>query len=325
VRVSVGTFNLNNLFSRWNFSGAVDELEDGGTVGALTLRYEFTDPGSYVLRTFRGRLVKEKRPRDTERVAARIIEYDLDVLAVQEVENISTLRQFNDRHLGGLYPHVALIEGNDARFIDVGLMSKLPLGALASFQAAVHPEAPEERVFSRDLVEVEVLDPKRRRRLFTLYVTHLKSKFVPYPIDPVEGAAANDARRRRQAESVATIVGSRQRPDGRYVIVGDMNDLPDAAPLAPLQTIEGRALVDGLAVVEETRPPPADPSGPGPATPRWTHRFKPTRQEPRYELLDQIWLSESMGRRLEAAKVGRRRILTGEGSDHDPVWVILDV
>ena len=45
---------------------------------------------------------------------------DLDVLAVQEVEDIDTLRQFVREELKGLYPHSALIEGNDPRLIDVG-------------------------------------------------------------------------------------------------------------------------------------------------------------------------------------------------------------
>jgi hypothetical protein len=33
-----------------------------------------------------------------------------------------------------MYPHVVLVEGNDPRLIDVGLLSKLPLGA--SWQTA---------------------------------------------------------------------------------------------------------------------------------------------------------------------------------------------
>jgi hypothetical protein len=40
------------------------------------------------------------------------------VLAVQEVEDIEAVGDFTRFHLGRLYPHVTLIEGNDARFID---------------------------------------------------------------------------------------------------------------------------------------------------------------------------------------------------------------
>jgi exonuclease III len=175
------------------------------------------------------------------------------------------------------------------------------------------------------LLEVEVLDPQRRRRLFTLYVNHLKSQFVPFDEDPVVTGARNDARRRRQAETLARIVAERQRPDGRFVIVGDMNDGPGSDALAPMLEIEGRALGDGLAVLSETRPAPADRSGPGPADTRWTLRFKPSGEPARYVLFDQIWLSQAMTPRLAGAWIDRRIRLTGDGSDHDPAWVVLDV
>jgi hypothetical protein len=52
---------------------------------------------------------------------------------VQEIEDIDTLRQFVRDDLAGLYRHVVLIEGNDSGRIDVGLLSKLPLGGVTSF------------------------------------------------------------------------------------------------------------------------------------------------------------------------------------------------
>ena len=72
----------------------------------------------------------------------------------------------------------------------MGLLSRLPLGGVTSWRHAVHPEAPQHPVFSRDLLEVEVLNERRTKRLFTLYNTHLKSHFVPFGQDPVAGAAA---------------------------------------------------------------------------------------------------------------------------------------
>ena len=110
--VSVGTFNLNNLFSRWNFRGAIDAIEAGGQDSAVTVSYPFDDPDTFKIRTFKGRLVQPKDEVDTERIAARILAMDVDVLAVQEVENIGILRQFNREQLGGLYDFQVLIEGN---------------------------------------------------------------------------------------------------------------------------------------------------------------------------------------------------------------------
>ena len=62
------------------------------------------------------------------------------MLAVQEVEDIDILRQFNQEYLGGRYAYQVLFEGNDRRFIDVGVMSRLPIGAATSYQTAVHPD-----------------------------------------------------------------------------------------------------------------------------------------------------------------------------------------
>jgi hypothetical protein len=142
MTVTVGTFNLNNLFSRFNFTAAVTE-----TPSALSGGVKLTfDEGDIRVRTFLGRLVKAKDHGETETIANRIKAMDVDVLAVQEVEHIGILRQFNRDFLGGLYDHVALIEGNDPRLIDVGLLSKLPLGAITSHQTATHPDDPGRRV-----------------------------------------------------------------------------------------------------------------------------------------------------------------------------------
>jgi predicted extracellular nuclease len=119
--IKVGTFNLNNLFSRFNFSAAVSAIQEGG--GGITVRYEFTEEDNFRLRTYRGSLVKAKKSADTEKVVERIIDMDLDVVAVQEVENIDILKEFNLDNLNGLYKHTVLIEGNDPRLIDVGVLS----------------------------------------------------------------------------------------------------------------------------------------------------------------------------------------------------------
>jgi predicted extracellular nuclease len=101
-------------------------------------------------------------------------------------------------------------------------------------------------VFGRDLQEVEIWSSGRTIRLFTLYNNHLKSNFVPFDQDPVAGAAAANARRRRQAETVARIAEARMRPDSRYIGLGDMNDPSDSLDLAPMTTAPGLGLVDAL-------------------------------------------------------------------------------
>jgi endonuclease/exonuclease/phosphatase family metal-dependent hydrolase len=325
MNLKVGTFNLNNLFSRFNFQGAIDEIEQAdGAAGSLTIRYEFTDPDTYRIRTFLGRLVKAKDPDDTAAIARRIISMNVDVLAVQEVENVELLRKFNRENLGGLYRHEVLIEGNDARFIDVGLLSKLPVGAVTSHQTAPDPDRPGRPVFGRDLLEAQILSASGSRLLFTLFNNHLKSHFVPFYQDPIRGAIEADALRRRQAQAISRIVGSRMRRDARYVIVGDMNDPPDSPDLRPMLTIDGRSLVDGLKNPAETRPSKRERVGPGPRTTAWTYRFKESGKPPTHRLLDHMWLSAALENRQVSATIDRRTTHGGDGSDHDPAWIELE-
>ncbi|MBN2566075.1 MAG: endonuclease/exonuclease/phosphatase family protein, partial [Candidatus Eisenbacteria bacterium] len=195
MAIKVGTFNLNNLFSRYNFTGEIDAIEDGETDLDSTITYEFTDEGSYRIRTFMGRLVKEKPLDEREMIADRIIEMDVDILAVQEVEDIDTLRRFARDDLGGMYPYQVLVEGNDPRLIDIGVLSRLCIGGITSWQQAVHPDDPENLVFGRDLLQVDILNDARTRTILTLFNNHLKSHYVPYDQDSVLGAKLANERR----------------------------------------------------------------------------------------------------------------------------------
>lgn len=82
-------------------------------------------------------------------------------------------------------------------------------------------------------------------------------------------------------------------------------------------------LVDGLANPTETRPAPAD--NPPPPTVAWPHRFKPGGQPAEYELFDHVWLSPALATKQIGAFIDRRTRRTGDGSDHDPAWVVLDL
>lgn len=321
--VTVGTFNLNNLFSRYNFRGEIDAIQSGDTALNSSVKYSFTGNDTFRIRTFKGKLVKGKGVADRSAVAKRIISMDVDVLAVQEVEDIDTLNRFARDDLGGMYPYRVLVEGNDPRLIDLGLLSKLPVGAVTSWRHAVHASDPGTPVFGRDLLEVEILNATRGRKLFTVFNNHLKSHFVPVGQNPVVGAQRANARRRRQAEKAREIILARTRPNSPFVVLGDMNDSPDSPDLAPLVASAGLPLANALTNPHETRPP--RPDQPPPQSASWTHRFKPTGQPAEYELYDQIWLSQSLRPRQTGAFIDRRTKHGGDGSDHDPAWIGLDL
>ena len=172
-------------------------------------------------------LVDEQATRNTAQVVRDI---GADVLAVCEAEGRSALMQFSHvllKQVGGeAYEHVMLIDGNDERGIDVGLLTKpeYPIVWMRS-----HVDDKSERgglVFSRDCAEYLVWTPTGQR--LWLLVNHFKSKGY----GTQEGS---DRRRRHQAARVRDIY-HRLRGEGETLIavVGDLNDTPASDPLQPL-------------------------------------------------------------------------------------------
>jgi len=313
--IAVGTFNLNNLFSRFDFSADVSTAAPSTVKVEERTSFSFDDPAGFKLRTYLGKLVVGKSAAERKLIADRIKRMNLDVLAVQEVEDIDTLRQFNRDDLDGLYPHTVLIEGNDPRLIDIGRLSKLPLGAVTSWQHIPDP-LDGNPLFSRDLLQVDVLHTSRKERLFTIFNNHLKSHFVPFTAsDPAAEQARANELRRRQCQAAATIIAAETRPNSRYLVLGDMNDPPDSDFMAPLAQSAQLNLTFGLTNPTETRPAPGSPPPPSVA---WTERFKPSGKPAVYTLMDQVWLSPAPAAKQTGAFIDRRGKVGGDGSDHDP-------
>ena len=320
MTLTVGTFNLNNLFDRWNFEGALDVLASG--TRSVPATYTFDDEHRRRLQLDgHGKLLLAKKPEDTNRVAERLLAAGVDVWVVQEIENVDVLREFNREHLNGSYEHVMVIDGNDStRFIDIGILSRRPLGGVTSYQRAFHPAVPNRPIFSRDLVEAEILDA-RGRRVLTVFGTHLKSKFVDFTVqNPVAAAAAAMLLRTQQAETIVRIIGQRMSTRQRYMLCGDMNDTPDSPALVAYAQA---GLVNALTAPTEVGT--VTTTVDLPASPAWTSTFKAARQPRTFDLIDQIWMSPALAPRLSAAFIGRRRKLARDGTDHDPAWVSLDL
>ncbi len=322
MAVKVGTFNLNNLFSRYNFEGEIEAIKEADVSLENKITYEFGSDGHYKTRTYQGRLIKGKPDKDTKITAKRILNMDADVLAVQEVEDIDTLKRFNRDYLKGLYKNEILVEGNDDRLIDIGLLSKYPIGPITSWQKEMHPGY-SEPIFGRDLLEVEILNHERTAKLFTLFINHLKSHFVPRYKDSEKGQQKNNELRAMQAETVSKIIKKENALGEQFIVLGDMNDPADSRYLESLTMDPTLQLVNALADPKETRPAKKD--NPPPPSKAWTYRYKPEHQPAQYALFDQIWLSLSLASKLEGAWIDRRTKHSGDGSDHDPSWVELDI
>ena len=161
-------------------------------------------------------------------LAQVILDVDCDILAVQEVENIDILNDFNSVYLHDYYTCTVLIEGNDPRGIDVGFLSKFPLENIRSYRdrEIFDPDTGNITRFSRDLLAVSWADPSGNP--WTFLTTHLKS-----------GRTMEDRHKRvlqgTEIEEICresgyiSIAGA-----GFTVLLGDLNAEPWAYELAPL-------------------------------------------------------------------------------------------
>lgn len=162
---------------------------------------------------------------------ARVINaVDADVLAVIEAESRPALMNFNDLVIpateGNAYRHVMVIDGNDERGIDVGLLTRAayPIGSMRSHVDDRNKQ--DQRIFSRDCPEYEIKTPKGNQ--ITLLINHFKSKGFGPP-------AQSTARRLSQAQRVKVIYERLVAEGKKFIaIVGDFNDTPDSAALQPL-------------------------------------------------------------------------------------------
>lgn len=160
------------------------------------------------------------------RMTARVIkDLKADILGVVEADDRPSLVRFNRELLQDQYRHIMLVDGNDERGIDVGLMTRKGF-EIGSIRSNVDASDNQGLVFSRDCCEYEVTTPKGTQ--ITVLANHFKSQ-----------SGGGGAKRFRQATRVREIVDA-LTADGRHVIVlGDLNEGPAALgqPAANLEPL----------------------------------------------------------------------------------------
>lgn len=320
MAIRLATFNVENLFSRFDFSGRY--LREQTLVG--TYKFEQRDQFELAHMVFSAVHADDMR----QMTALALAEADADIVCVQEVDNEEALNVFYENYLKpvlhqrfaagtkGLdgaarhshshryfYDWRHILPGNDRRGIDVGVLSRREIGlrSHASFGynlirdagidwAALEAlgESMDKPVFRRDCLELDVdVDGAP----LTIFNCHFKSRGGA-PVD--ENGVSNTAPiRHAEATAVRHIIESRfgkRTADANWVICGDLNDYAevDGEPvnghgLAPL-------LEDGFAV---------NPVWQLPAKERWTH-YHPGRDM--HVQLDYILLSPALARANRDAK-----------------------
>lgn len=205
--------NRGSLLKRPNDGGPITVIAGGrdAWIGWLELK---TEP------------INEKATQNTARV---IKDVGADIVVVVEAEHRPSLSHFSSQILktigGDPYEHIMLIDGNDERGIDVGLMTRVEI-TVELMRSHVDDLDGSNRVFSRDCPEYHLALPGGER--LVILANHLKSKGYG-------SQGANNARRKAQARRVREIYEGLIAGGAKYVaIAGDFNDSPDSDPLSPL-------------------------------------------------------------------------------------------
>jgi len=232
-------------------------------------------------------------------VGAVISALDPDIAVLAEVENTPVLEDLDATELGGAYSGVALVDGNDPRGIDVGVLSKVALGDVVShkdetFTLAGTGGPPYQ--YSRDCLEVHLVF---NGRPIVLLAVHFKAKTPP---DDPDKRLAEAQHTRAIADALAV-----KDPGTAIVILGDYNDVPGSPAYLAIAGAQADTYVDAADSAPE-----AD---------RWTFDFNG-----KLELVDHQMQNPLLYERLDAMSV----VIPHGGdvdaaSDHAPMMATYEV
>ncbi len=265
--VTIATFNCENLFRRYRFNKSLTKEE---------IEKRIAD-GFIIDKTVLSTVNQTERKLTADAIKAT----KADIVCLQEVENLDTLKNFVSQYLSSSgYKYRLLIDANDPRLIDVAIISKIPFGYVKTHQ---YTKSGSSTVFSRDCLEVEFLIDGKP---LTVFVNHFKSMYDASNLSPAQKRAKTAARRALQAQAVVNIIKQKYKNNpekDNWVVVGDLNDYPDDKTSLK-QLLESKWMEN----IVQTRI--ADPSE------HWTHYWDITSVpvDERYKQIDYIFLSKKL-------------------------------
>ena len=155
----------------------------------------------------------------TRMTAQVIADVDADVLAIVEAEDRPSLLRLNRELLGDRYRHLMLVDGNDERGIDVGILTRTGY-PIEQIRSNVDAEDATGSVFSRDCCEYVVTTPSGA--VLHVLVNHFKSQ-----------SGGGGSQRLRQATKVREIVDQLVAAGEHVIVLGDLNEGPPALGQPP--------------------------------------------------------------------------------------------
>jgi len=223
ANIKITTFNCENLFGRYRF---LDKPWDDRPSG-----YEKLIQVSGVVSFEPGRKGKIRPIKITEKqrksTAEAILETLPDILAVQEVENLPTLRLFNSKYCHDYFDRIISFDGNDPRGIDVGILIKRDFdaeilnirthadealgGKILKSSSRLNTRSTSEAIFSRDCLEVDI---KINNKIITLLANHFKAQ---------DGKPSSTKKRQEQSKKVKEIAAKAISEGKMPIVLGDLN------------------------------------------------------------------------------------------------------
>jgi endonuclease/exonuclease/phosphatase family metal-dependent hydrolase len=314
--VTIATFNCENLFRRYRFQKNLTKEQVAKKI----------EDGFIIDKTVLSTVNQTERKLTADAIKAT----KADIVCLQEVENMDTLKNFLSEYMSSSgYKYRMLIDANDPRLIDVAIISKIPISYVKTHQ---YMRSGSSAVFSRDCLEAEFMIGGKT---LTLFVNHFKSMYDASNLTPAQKRAKTSARRELQVKAVLDIIKQKYKNNPErdsWIILGDLNDYPDDKSSLK-QLLESKWMEN----IVQTRI--TDPSE------QWTHYWDTTSVpiDERYKQIDYIFLSKKLATANPAAVpvIIRKGLITKAAnytgprftgvtdkqgaSDHCPVAVTINV
>jgi endonuclease/exonuclease/phosphatase family metal-dependent hydrolase len=337
MNVRIGTFNLENLIRRFDFSNRGRGFNERYEEREILIS-DIDESKDYV--TIKSAVMLAKSDIKRQLTAQVIADLECDILCMQEIDDRWALDNFNKHYISKArsrsgrepaFKWYRLLEGNDPRGIDLGLLSIKELRPVTRSHAHHTFDSldlyaddrlegghinPSDRVFRRDCLEAEF---EVSGQPLTLFVCHFKSQ--------AGGGWAkerNDGIRSAEARAVRKIIEAKfdDPANANWIILGDLNESAwttksiDRDPRrVNLNTLELAPLLDGFAhnAIEQ-----ADKME------RWTHYYA---ADNKYSQLDYILVSpkihnENPNMKVEIIRAGLPYRAGGDPTMHDHTTVI---
>lgn len=311
MKIRIGTFNVENLIYRYDFSNKGNQFNDKYEEKEILIS-DIHESDDYS--AIKSALMLSKADEMRQLTAQVIADMKCDIICLQEIDELDALNNFNEHYISKSQPingkqkkykNYRLVEGNDPRKIDVGLLSTeeyLPIARshahltfddlnLFNDELAKAHINPSDRVFRRDCLEAEFTINDQQ---LTLFICHFKSQGGK--------TSRSDAIRNAEAMAVRKIIEQKfgnEVKNSNWIVLGDLNQ--SAWTSTDIDSEQSKESIEKLAL----QPLLADDFSYNAIEnidlkERWTHYY-PSKNK--YSQLDYILLSPKLASNNELAKV----------------------